>query len=289
MRFLIITSALIGLSIPGPAQASTPTNIPVPIVGETVSASTPIVDSNGNRGNLTFFAPASVTCNPDMRFCGFKAFLYTDLPNITKRGYPSMIGTYAGANGRYFTAPVESSGISEFMYFEIARIDTTVGYIQFRDTTLQVKLKTTVPKSIKRLSSTEFKKSCNSKMGAVYGKWLVSCEKSSGKTKQWQIAPRDPDSVIFDASAACALDSRFSKLGDDDKTLSLSNVFLSEFGITESNWQCVVRVLKIPLFVTTQIAETRAIDGRQSATFGKITASWTYHPDQGLNIILNSR
>jgi hypothetical protein len=43
--------------------------------------------------------------------------------------------------------------------------------------------------------------------------------------------------------------------------------------------------LGLPDSLLSEMTETRAIDGRQTETYGKITVSWTYHPDQGLEII----
>jgi hypothetical protein len=47
-------------------------------------------------------------------------------------------------------------------------------------------------------------------------------------------------------------------------------------------------VMKAPSFVTAQIDSTRALDGLQKATWGRLSAFWTYHPDNGLNISINS-
>ena len=46
--------------------------------------------------------------------------------------------------------------------------------------------------------------------------------------------------------------------------------------------------MNAPSFVTAQIDTTRALDGLQKATWGKLSAFWTYHPDNGLNISFNS-
>jgi hypothetical protein len=46
--------------------------------------------------------------------------------------------------------------------------------------------------------------------------------------------------------------------------------------------------MNAPSFVTAQIDTTRALDGLQKATWGKLRAFWTYHPDNGLNISFNS-
>lgn len=35
-----------------------------------------------------------------------------------------------------------------------------------------------------------------------------------------------------------------------------------------------------------RIENTRALDGTQTATAGDLTASWTYHPDDGLQVVI---
>jgi hypothetical protein len=49
---------------------------------------------------------------------------------------------------------------------------------------------------------------------------------------------------------------------------------------------CVLLFLKAPSYVITQIDNTRALDGMQRARWGPFRASWTYHPDNGLNIVI---
>ena len=49
---------------------------------------------------------------------------------------------------------------------------------------------------------------------------------------------------------------------------------------------CVLVFLKAPSYVVTQIDNTRALDGMQRARWGPFRASWTYHPDNGLSIVI---
>jgi hypothetical protein len=52
---------------------------------------------------------------------------------------------------------------------------------------------------------------------------------------------------------------------------------------------CALNVMKAPSFVTSQIDTTRALDGLQKASWGKVSSFWTYHPDNGLNITFNTK
>lgn len=49
---------------------------------------------------------------------------------------------------------------------------------------------------------------------------------------------------------------------------------------------CVLGELDAPTNVTARMDSTRALDGMQDAEWGKFEASWTYHPDDGLDLII---
>jgi hypothetical protein len=42
----------------------------------------------------------------------------------------------------------------------------------------------------------------------------------------------------------------------------------------------------VPESVTAQMDGTRALDGRQPASWDGYTASWTFHPDSGFDLII---
>ena len=64
--------------------------------------------------------------------------------------------------------------------------------------------------------------------------------------------------------------------GDEYGTGSLSS---SEVG-------CLLGALNTPASVTSRMEATRALDGMQDASWAGLTATWTYHPDDGLDIII---
>lgn len=43
--------------------------------------------------------------------------------------------------------------------------------------------------------------------------------------------------------------------------------------------------LGLPDWLYEEIVSTRAIDGRQKEAFDKVTVTWSYHPDHGLEVI----
>ena len=83
-----------------------------------------------------------------------------------------------------------------------------------------------------------------------------------------------------------------AQLRDNGATLILSSV--KEFrydasALVETDLNCATAIFKMPAFVDAKIGSTRAIDGMQNAQWGKLSAFWTYHPDNGLNITFNSK
>jgi hypothetical protein len=46
------------------------------------------------------------------------------------------------------------------------------------------------------------------------------------------------------------------------------------------------RTPSIPQSVLAQTEQTRALDGMRSAEWGTFGASWTFHPDDGLDLII---
>jgi hypothetical protein len=59
--------------------------------------------------------------------------------------------------------------------------------------------------------------------------------------------------------------------------------------ITWSNIECVLKKTKVTAATTDRMLSTRALDGMQDAEWKGISASWTYHPDNGFNISLEDK
>ena len=103
--------------------------------------------------------------------------------------------------------------------------------------------------------------------------------------------------LTFKAYSKCKLYKKDSSIAgvallDNGATLTFSNAgkysSVSAPAASYSDVACSLLVMNAPSFVTAQIDTTRAIDGLQKATWGKLNAFWTYHPDNGLNISFNS-
>lgn len=109
-------------------------------------------------------------------------------------------------------------------------------------------------------------------------------------------APRETQ--IHQARHSCKLDggvfSEYATLGDDDHTITMQGApedptyanILKVTGLTDGHIACVLTAVSVPDSVVSQIDATRALDGMQKASWDRFAATWTYHPDNGLNVIL---
>jgi hypothetical protein len=120
----------------------------------------------------------------------------------------------------------------------------------------------------------------------------------TGETPQCPKGYKNPLEAFltFKAFSSCKLYKKDFLFGgvtleDGGKTLTFSAVGKYSYSVsapTYSDIECALGVLKTPSFFKAQINTTRALDGMQKATWGKISALWTYHPDNGINISFNS-
>lgn len=100
-------------------------------------------------------------------------------------------------------------------------------------------------------------------------------------------SPADPPTALEAAKQQCAEHSPDVRIGDDGASMDISRAAAEEDpGATADHVFCILNELDIPDAVVSHIESTRALDGSQDAEWDRFTASWTYHPDDGLNIIL---
>lgn len=94
-------------------------------------------------------------------------------------------------------------------------------------------------------------------------------------------------SAINDAAETCNVtETAGIEIGDNGQSISMSSEGEESAGADYSDIDCVLAELKVPDSVDTRIGTTRALDGRQSADWDEFAASWGYHPDSGLNIVI---
>ena len=77
------------------------------------------------------------------------------------------------------------------------------------------------------------------------------------------------------------------KVEDGGRTLLLEGQGTESVGgLTIEDFECVLDGLDAPQSVIAKIGQTRALDGRQSSEWDGFEASYTYHPDSGMSMVI---
>lgn len=75
---------------------------------------------------------------------------------------------------------------------------------------------------------------------------------------------------------------------DGGRTLTMGTTTTGGTGDSAQDIACTLNALGAPSSVGTKMGQTRALDGRLSATWPGYEASWVYDPDSGLDIIVTA-
>ncbi|GAA4379531.1 hypothetical protein [Agromyces bauzanensis] len=81
-------------------------------------------------------------------------------------------------------------------------------------------------------------------------------------------------------------DNAWIVVGDDGDSVSLQTEGDETSGAELTDVVCVLVELDVPDSVITRMDSTRALDGRQTAEWDDLSASWGYHPSNGLDIVI---
>lgn len=92
---------------------------------------------------------------------------------------------------------------------------------------------------------------------------------------------------LEDAADACeAATGNAIDTSDDGKTIAISTSdFRRPRSVTEAS-TCVMTELDVPTSIKTKMGSTTSLMGRQEDSWGSFDVSWTYHPDDGLEIVV---
>ncbi|HET7415312.1 MAG TPA: hypothetical protein VFI97_06405 [Arthrobacter sp.] len=95
--------------------------------------------------------------------------------------------------------------------------------------------------------------------------------------------------AIPTAVEACGVkDGIGINVGDGGQSISMQTEGMESVGATYTDVVCVLEELGVSDSVTARMETTRALDGRLSGTWDGFSASWGYHPDSGLNIVVET-
>lgn len=89
------------------------------------------------------------------------------------------------------------------------------------------------------------------------------------------------------ASETCLIqESLYASLDDDGKGLYLDGEGEESLGMNIYEQLCVLNELEVPDSVISRMSNTTSLMGQQEGSWDGITALWTYHPSNGLDISL---
>ncbi|CAL9600735.1 hypothetical protein SUDANB121_05448 [Nocardiopsis dassonvillei] len=96
----------------------------------------------------------------------------------------------------------------------------------------------------------------------------------------------------FDAALdTCGLtDHPSAEVGDEGRSVFLQHRGATDTtGLTDEELDCVLTELDAPDSLFVEMGQTRALDGRRSLEWNGIEATWSFHPDDGLDTHLVAR
>lgn len=117
---------------------------------------------------------------------------------------------------------------------------------------------------------------------------LAGCGKAADPTAQVPSTTAASGPTRFaDARDACGIGSQVS-VDDGGRTVTVSGIGKDEKGasLRMEQTDCLLEKLNVSSAVKKHMETTRALDGQQTDEWDGIKARWTYHPDDGLNLIL---
>jgi hypothetical protein len=88
---------------------------------------------------------------------------------------------------------------------------------------------------------------------------------------------------------ACSVNSPYARLASDNTTLTLVAYGEGANGLSQTDFRCILDQIDTPSSVRERMLITRAVDGTQDDVWGTYRATWTYHPEDGLNVVLAIR
>jgi hypothetical protein len=78
-------------------------------------------------------------------------------------------------------------------------------------------------------------------------------------------------------------------VSDGGKSLIINGMGEDYVGATIYDTACVLGKIGTPSYILSNMETTNSLMGRQSAEFDGIEVSWSYHPDNGLDVIANKK
>ena len=88
---------------------------------------------------------------------------------------------------------------------------------------------------------------------------------------------------------ACSVSSPFARLASDKTSLTLVAYGDGANGLSQTDFRCILDEFDTPSSVRERMLITRAVDGAQHEEWNVYRVTWTYHPEDGLSVVLSAR
>lgn len=95
------------------------------------------------------------------------------------------------------------------------------------------------------------------------------------------------ESVQFATAVNACKAAPFAKVSSDGSSMEMTTFGKKQPGMSMRTLGCVLTKLDAPASLKQRMDTTRAIDGTLEETWGSYRATWTYHPDQGLHVVIS--
>lgn len=129
-------------------------------------------------------------------------------------------------------------------------------------------------------------------IGLVGGLFLGVLGNSFGGSTASNSASPSASSNARTISAAVSLcelnNAKGISIMDGGKSLEIKTAGKLSTGVSTADLACVLGDLNTPQSIIARMDSTRALDGTQNGTWAEFIASWTHHPDRGLNIVIET-
>jgi hypothetical protein len=119
---------------------------------------------------------------------------------------------------------------------------------------------------------------------------LTGCAAKAATGKWTDPSPTPYKLTLEDIHEVCLLEDADAQVKDDGKTLIIDGKGEEDAtGAALTAIGCVIERVEMPDSVIAQMEQTRALDGMRSGSWEGYEATWNYHPDSGLNLIVVQR
>jgi hypothetical protein len=105
----------------------------------------------------------------------------------------------------------------------------------------------------------------------------------------WAARPHPDDPRLVSAQASCDPARRSTRVTDGGHTMIIDGRGARDpKGAKVTDLECLLHALAAPEAVQRHMLATRTIDGRQQDNWDAFTASWSFDPDEGIEVIVRA-